>query len=191
MATTMQQTAVLEQASAQGTWEIDPAHTEVGFEVKYLMISKVRGRFAGMTGALVLDESDPTRSSVKVEIDAASVDTRNEQRDQHLRSADFFDVERFPSLVFEARQVERVGADRYRVAGDLTIRDVTREVVLEVTDEGRETDPWGGERAAFSASTTVDRRDFGLTWNQALETGGVLVSNDIRIVLDVQLTKAG
>jgi polyisoprenoid-binding protein YceI len=191
MATTTQQTTVLEQASAQGTWEIDPAHTEVGFEVKYLMISKVRGRFAGMTGALVLDESDPTRSSVKVEIDAASVDTRNEQRDQHLRSADFFDVERFPSLAFESRRVERVGADGYRVTGDLTIRDVTREVVLEVTDEGRETDPWGGERAAFSASTTVDRRDFGLTWNQALETGGVLVSNDIRIVLDVQLTKAG
>jgi polyisoprenoid-binding protein YceI len=191
MASTTQQTAVLEQATAQGSWEIDSAHTEVGFEVKHLMISKVRGRFAGVTGTLVLDESDPSRSSVRVEIDAASVDTRNEQRDQHLRSADFFDVERFPSLVFEGRQVERVGADRYRVAGDLTIRDVTREVVLEVTDEGRGTDPWGGERAAFSASTTVDRRDFGLTWNQALETGGVLVSNDIRIVLDVQLTKAG
>ncbi len=171
------------------TWNIDPAHTEVGFEVKHLMISKVRGRFGAVTGTIELDAADPARSSVTAEIDVTSIDTGQEQRDVHLRSADFFDVERFPAITFRSSRVERT-ANGFRVAGDLTIRDVTRQVVLDAVDEGRGTDPWGGERAAFSASLVIDRRDFGLTWNQALETGGVLVANEIRISLDIQAVKA-
>jgi polyisoprenoid-binding protein YceI len=172
------------------TWNIDPAHTEVGFEVKHLMISKVRGRFGAVTGTIELDAADPSRSTVTAEIDVTSIDTRQEQRDAHLRSADFFDVENFPSITFRSRGVEAAGEGRYRVTGDLTIRGVTREVALDTTDEGRGRDPWGGERAAFSASLVIDRRDFGLTWNQALETGGLLVANDVRITLDVQAVKA-
>jgi len=171
------------------TWNIDAAHTEVGFEVKHLMISKVRGRFGAVSGTIHLHDQDLSASSVAAEIETASIDTRQEQRDEHLRSADFFDVERFPVISFRSTRVERAG-DGFQVTGDLTIRDVTRPVVLSVRDEGRGRDPWGGERAAFSASVTIDRRDFGLTWNQALETGGLLVGNDIRISLEVQAVKA-
>ena len=171
-------------------WEIDPAHTDVSFAVKHLMISTVRGRFGSVRGTFRLDEAEPARSSVSVEIDAASIDTRQEQRDAHLRSADFLDAEVHPLLTFASRVVEPTGKDRLRVTGDLTIRGTSRAVVLDVTDEGRGGDPWGGQRAAFSATTTIDRRDFGLTWNQALEAGGVLVGNEIRISLDVQAVRA-
>jgi polyisoprenoid-binding protein YceI len=174
----------------QTIWQIDPAHTDVGFSAKHLMISTVRGRFGDVRGSIQLDEEDMTRSFVQAEIATASLDTRQDQRDTHLRSADFFEVERYPTITFRSRRVEQEARDRYRVVGDLTIRDVTREIVLDATDEGRGRDPWGGERLAFSAATTIDRRDFGLTWNQALETGGVLVSNEIRITLDVQAVKA-
>lgn len=179
-------------ATEQGptTWQIDPAHTDVGFSAKHLMISTVRGRFAEVRGTIRLDEGAMARSSVEVEIDTASIDTRQEQRDTHLRSADFFEVERYPTITFRSRTVETVKSNRYRVVGDLKIRDVTREVTLDVTDEGRGRDPWGGERLAFSATTAVDRRDFGLTWNQALETGGVLVSNEIKITIDLEAVKA-
>lgn len=172
------------------TWQIDPAHTEVGFAVKHLMISTVRGRFGSVGGTIRLDESDLERSSVEVEIDAASIDTRQEQRDAHLRSADFFDVEAHPLITFRSRSIESTGDARFRVAGDLTIHGVTREVILDATDEGRGVDPWGNAKAAFSAETRIDRRDFGLGWNQALETGGVLVANEIRITLDVQAVKS-
>jgi polyisoprenoid-binding protein YceI len=172
------------------TWQIDPAHTTVEFSLKHLMISKVRGQFGAVTGTIVLDETDPTKSSATAEIDVTSIDTRQEQRDVHLRSADFFDVENFPSIRFRSTRVESKGGGSYDVAGELTIRDVTREVVLQTTDEGRGGDPWGGQRAAFSATTKIDRRDFGLTWNQALETGGVLVGNDITINLEVQAVRA-
>jgi polyisoprenoid-binding protein YceI len=175
--------------STATTWQIDPAHTTVGFSAKHLMITTVRGRFADVRGSIRFDESDLTRSSVEVEIAAASIDTRTEQRDAHLRSADFLEVEKFPAITFRSRRIETVGDDRYRVVGELRIRDVTREVVLDVTDDGRGRDPWGGERAAFTATTTIDRRDFGLTWNQALETGGVLVSNEIKISIDAQAVK--
>jgi polyisoprenoid-binding protein YceI len=176
--------------TTQTTWTIDPAHTEVGFSVKHLMISTVRGRFADVRGTIQLDADDLSRASVDAEIATASIDTRQEQRDTHLRSPDFFEVEKYPTITFQSTHVERIEHDRYRITGDLTIRDVTREVVLEGTDEGRGRDPWGGERLAFSATTTIDRRDFGLTWNQALETGGVLVSNEIKISIDVQAVKA-
>lgn len=171
------------------TWTIDPAHTTVEFSVKHLMISTVRGHFGAVTGTIVLDEQDPTASTVTAEIDVTSIDTRQEQRDAHLRSPDFFDVETFPAIRFQSTRIERDGDD-YNVVGQLTIRDVTREVVLHTSDEGRGGDPWGGQRAAFSATTKVDRREFGLNWNQALEAGGVLVGNDIKISLEVQAVKA-
>jgi polyisoprenoid-binding protein YceI len=174
----------------QTVWTIDPAHTEVGFSVKHLMISTVRGRFGDVRGTITLDGPDLTRATVEAEIATATIDTRQEQRDAHLRSADFFEVETYPAITFKSRGVQRIKDDRYRIVGDLTIRGTTREVVLEGTDEGRGRDPWGGERLAFSASATIDRRDFGLTWNQALETGGVLVSNEIKISIDVQAVKA-
>jgi len=175
-------------AGASTTWQLDPAHTHVEFSVKHLMIARVKGRFAGVTGTVALG-GDPADSTVDVVIDAASIDTREAKRDAHLRSADFFDVERFPTIAFRSREVRPTGAGDFSVVGDLTIRDVTRDVTLEVTDEGRGTDPWGGERAGFSATTEIDRRDFGLTWNQALEAGGVLVGNEIRISLEVELVK--
>lgn len=171
------------------TWQIDPTHSEVGFSVKHLMISTVRGRFSGVKGSVLLDSEEISRSSVEVEIDAATIDTREEKRDGHLRSPDFFDVEKHPTITFRSRRIERLGSDRFRVTGDLTIRGVTREVVLEATDEGRERDPWGGDRAGFTASGKIDRREFGLTWNQALEAGGVLVSNDIKLSIEVQAVK--
>lgn len=183
-----QTTATLD--ATRTAWQIDPSHTDVSFSVKHLMISTVRGRFGQVQGTIEIDETDPASSTVAVEIEAASIDTRDERRDTHLRSADFFDVETHPAIRFTSRDV-RIGKDgRFDVTGELSIRGVTREVVLKATDEGRGSDPWGGERAAFSATTTVDRRDFGLTWNQALETGGVLVGNDIRISLDVQAIKS-
>jgi polyisoprenoid-binding protein YceI len=154
------------------------------------MISKVRGRFGTVSGTIQLDEADITRSSVTAEIDVTTIDTREAQRDGHLRSADFFDVENFPKITFRSTRVEREGEDRATVVGDLTIRGVTREVKLAVEEEGTAKDPWGGDRIAFSATAKIDRRDFGLTWNQALETGGVLVANEIKLILDVQAVKA-
>lgn len=188
MTTTLDRVAN-EQTRTTTTWQIDPSHTDVGFSVKHLMISTVRGRFPGVRGTIVTDESDFMQSFAEVEIDVATIDTRQEQRDAHLRSADFFEVEKFPTMAFRTRRVENVKDNRYRIVGNLTIRDVTREIVLDATDEGRGRDPWGGERRAFSASTTIDRRDFGLGWNQALETGGVLVSNELKISIDVQAVK--
>jgi polyisoprenoid-binding protein YceI len=177
------------ESTTTTTWNIDPAHTTVEFSVKHLMISTVRGHFGAVSGTIVLDEQNPLASTVTAEIDVTSIDTRQEQRDAHLRSADFFDVEKFPSISFTSTRIERDG-DHFDVYGQLTIRDVTREVVLHTSDEGRGGDPWGGQRAAFSATTRIDRREFGLGWNQALETGGVLVGNDIKISLEVQAVKA-
>lgn len=171
------------------TWQIDPAHTEVGFEVKHLMISKVRGRFGKLTGTVVMDEAQPSNSSVTAEIEVASIDTREENRDTHLRSADFFDAESFPKILFRSTKVESAGAGKLRVTGDLTIRGATHEVVLAVTEEGRGGDPWGGERFGYSATASIDRRGWGLTYNQALETGGVVVGNEIKLVIDVELVK--
>ncbi|HET7622879.1 MAG TPA: YceI family protein [Gemmatimonadaceae bacterium] len=171
------------------TWKLDPAHTLVEFTAKHMMITNVRGRFADIAGAIEVDESNPNDSSVTVELEAASIDTRVEQRDQHLRSADFLDVEKFPKVTFRSTKVEGASfepGESFRVTGDLTIRGTTREVVLDATFEGRGKDPWGGERVSFSADTKIDRRNFGLTWNAALETGGVLVGNDIKIHIEAQ-----
>lgn len=176
-------------ATGQTTWAIDPSHTHVEFAAKHMMITSVKGRFTEVTGTIVTDDADPARSSVEAEIRAASIDTRTEQRDTHLRSADFLDVERYPTITFRSRSVQRTGDQEFSVAGDLTIHGATRPVTLAVTEEGRGKDPWGGERIGFSATAKIDRREFGLVWNQALETGGVLVGNDIRISIEVQAVK--
>ncbi|HEU6452260.1 MAG TPA: YceI family protein [Gemmatimonadaceae bacterium] len=174
------------------TWKIDPAHTLVEFTAKHMMITNVRGRFSNVEGSIVAADENPNDSSVSVELDAASIDTRVEQRDQHLRSADFLDVENYPKVTFRSTKVEGASfepGESFRVTGDLTIRGTTREVVLDATYEGRGRDPWGGERVSFSADTKIDRRDFGLTWNAALETGGVLVGNDLRIHIEAQAVR--
>jgi len=175
--------------AAQTTWKIDPAHSLIEFAVRHLMITTVKGRFGGVDGTVLLDESDPSKVDVDVTIHATSIDTREPQRDAHLRSADFFDVEQYPHITFTStRQITRKG-NAFELAGDLTIHGVTRPVVLDVTEEGHGKDPWGGERRGFSATTKIKRSDFGLTWNQALEAGGVLVGDDIKISLDLELLK--
>jgi polyisoprenoid-binding protein YceI len=166
------------------TWNIDQTHSTIGFSIRHLF-SKVRGRFQKYTGAIQLDD-DLSKSWVEVTIDATSIDTGTAQRDTHLRSADFFDTERFPELRFRSSRVEDAGGGRLRVIGDLTIRDTTREVVLDAEPTGRGMDPWGNERIGYLAKTSIERRDFGLTWNQLLEAGGVLVGDRVDIELDVQ-----
>lgn len=175
------------------SFTLDAAHSAAEFAAKHMMITTVRGRIADLGGTIAMDETAPDRSTVEVELAAASIDTRSEQRDAHLRSGDFLDVETFPAITFRSHRVEGASlreGTRFRVVGDLTIRGVTREVTLDATYEGRGRDPWGGERVSFSADATIDRRDFGLTWNAALETGGVLVSNEIRIHLEAQALRA-
>lgn len=171
------------------TWQIDPAHSNVEFAVKHLMISTVRGRFADVTGT-VTTNGTPEGSHIEVRIAAGSIDTRQAQRDQHLVSADFLDVANFPEITFVSTKITPKGDDEFSIVGDLTIRGVTRPVTLEATSEGRGMDPWGGERAGFSATGKFDRRDFGLTYNQALEAGGVVVGNDLKLTIDVELTRA-
>lgn len=175
-------------APTRTEWAIDASHSHVEFSVRHMMIATVKGRFADVTGTVVTDESDPAQRQIDVTIGAASIDTRVAQRDEHLRSADFFDTEKFPTLRFTSRRIEGAG-DEFRVIGDLTIRDVTREVTLDVTAHGRQADPWGGQRAGFEATGRIKRSDFGLTWNQALETGGVVVGDDVKIAIDVELVK--
>ncbi len=170
-------------------FEIDPAHSTVGFTVRHLVITKVHGRFGEFSGTLEHDAENPAASKVAVTIRVPSIDTRDEKRDAHLRSADFFDADNHPEMKFESTKVEASGSD-YRIFGDLTIRGVTKAVVLESEYLGRGKDPWGGERVGFSAKTKVDRKDFGLVWNVALETGGVLVGESVEIELDVQARKA-
>jgi polyisoprenoid-binding protein YceI len=182
-------TAATTPASAtQTTWTIDPAHSHVEFAVRHLMISTVKGRFGVVTGTVKTDDTDPAKGEVEVSIDAASIDTREAQRDAHLRSGDFFDVEKFPSMTFRSTRIEGRG-DSFKVIGDLAIRGVSRPVVLDVTAEGLGKDPWGGDRAGFSATAKIKRSDFGLTWNQLLETGGVAVGDEIKISIDVELVK--
>jgi polyisoprenoid-binding protein YceI len=178
-------------AAERGTthWSLDPSHTSVDFGVRHLMISTVRGRFGGVHGSVTVPGGDAMKARVDVTIDAASIDTGLGQRDDHLRSADFFDVTRFPKLSFKSKRVERSGDSSLRLVGDLTIRDVTREIGLEVHELGTVRDPWGGERAGFSARGRLNRRDFGLNWNQALEAGGVLVGEDVAITLEAELVR--
>ncbi len=169
-------------------WDFDLTHSSIGFHVRHLMISKVHGRFQGWTGSLQLDPVDPTKSHVEVQIDAASIDTKEPKRDEHLRSADFLDAANFPHLTFKSTRVERDGDD-LAVDGELTIHGVTRPVHLKVEPAGQVKDPWGGTRTGFSAKTTISRKDFGLTWNQLLEAGGVAVGDKIEISLEIEAVK--
>jgi polyisoprenoid-binding protein YceI len=183
-------TATISEASTKtSTWTVDATHAEVGFSVRHLMISTVRGRFGAVTGTVTLDEATPANSRVDVTVDVNSIDTRTEQRDGHLRSADFFDVATFPTMHFVSTRVEGNSTGEFRLTGNLTIRDVTREVALDVVAEGRGMDPWGNERAGFSATGKINRDDFGLGWNQALEAGGVVVSNEVKLSIDVELVR--
>lgn len=171
------------------TWQLDPTHSSIGFTVRHMVVARVHGRFTRYEGRLFMN-GDLVKAQAEVKIDAASIDTQVEARDNHLRSPDFFDVAAFPRVIFHSRRVVPAGGERYRVVGDLTIKDITREVVLEAEFLGRVKDPFGTERLAFSARTSIERKDFGLTWNKALETGGVLVGERIDIELDVQAVKA-
>ncbi|WP_309895019.1 YceI family protein [Archangium sp.] len=171
------------------TWQLDTTHSTIGFTVRHMVVAKVHGRFRRYEGRLFVS-GDLTKAQAEVKIDAASLDTQVEARDTHLRSQDFFDVAAFPRVIFRSRRVEAAGANRYRVVGDLTVRDTTREVVLETELLGRVKDPFGAERLAFTARTSIDRKDFGLVWNKPLETGGVLVGERVDIELDVQAVKA-
>ncbi|MEP6690607.1 MAG: YceI family protein [Gemmatimonadaceae bacterium] len=183
-------TSVQPATSTTTTWKLDPSHSDVSFSAKHMMITTVRGRFSDVSGTIALDESDITKSRVEATLGAASIDTRVEQRDAHLKSADFLDIETHPSITFTSTEIE-AGDGEFTVTGTLTIRGVAKPISLLVTSEGRSKDPWGGERIAFSASAKLDRREFGLLWNQALEAGGVLVSNEIRIVIEAQAVKQG
>jgi len=176
--------------AARTTWKIDPVHSHIEFSVRHLMITTVKGRFTGVDGTVVIDEADPSKSEADVRIDAATIDTREAQRDAHLRSADFLDVQTFPQLTFTSTRVTGRSGSEFTLEGNLTIHGVARDVALKVTEEGRGKDPWGGERAGFSATTKINRKDYGLTWNQALETGGVVVGDEVKIHLELQLVKA-
>ena len=175
-------------AGARTAWKLDPIHSLVEFSAKHLMITTVKGRIADVVGTVYTDEKDPKKSSVEATLKAASLDTRTDQRDQHLRSADFLNAEVYPEIKFRSTRIEG-DKENFKLTGDLTIRDVTKPVTLDVQFEGKTKDPWGGERVGFSGTGKIDRRDFGLTWNQALEAGGVVVGNEIKINLEVQAVK--
>jgi polyisoprenoid-binding protein YceI len=183
-----------ETAPATGTttWQIDPNHSSVEFAVKHMMFTTVRGRFKDFQGTIVADEQHPDGSVVTVEIAAASIDTGSADRDAHLRSADFLDVENHPTITFRSKRVDgatKKEGDKFRLTGDLTIRGTTMELTLDCTYEGTGKDPWGGTRAGSRATATIDRREWGLKWNQALEAGGILVANEVRIEINLQAVK--
>jgi polyisoprenoid-binding protein YceI len=177
--------------TAVTTWKIDPAHSAAEFKVKHMMISNVKGKFHGISGTLTLNEAEPSRSQIEATIPVASLSTGDEQRNGHLKSADFFDAEKFPTLTFKSTEVDRTGPAEWAVVGELTMHGVSRNVSFAVEDFSiAEKDPWGNARIGLSATARVNRKDFGLTWNTALETGGVLVGDDVQITLDVQFIKA-
>ena len=170
-------------------WQVDYAHSHLQFSVKHMMITWVRGQFSKFTVDGDFDEKQPERSTLEVKIDAASIDTKMEQRDAHLRSADFLDAEHYPHIVFKGKRGEVLEGQRGRLIGDLTIKDVTREVVLEVEHTGMAKTPWGTLAAGFTAHTRINRKDWGLNWNKALETGGWLVGDEIKIDIEIEFTK--
>jgi len=172
------------------TWQIDPAHAGIEFKVRHLMVAWVKGSFASVAGTVEIDEADPAKSQVRVTIDSASINTNNAKRDEHLRSNDFLAAAEFPTITFVSRQIVTAGGTPRQVVGDLTIRGTTREVVLdleELTPPIR--DPWGNTRRGATATTEINRRDFGLTWNKAMETGGLVVGDEVKIALDVELIR--
>jgi polyisoprenoid-binding protein YceI len=171
------------------SWVIDPVHSEVNFTVRHMMISNVRGRFEKFSGTVDFNEATPALSSVDVKIDVASINTRESQRDGHLRSPDFFDAATYPFLSYKSTHIKLLGENHAKVTGDLTIRDMTHPVVLDVEYSGQSKSPWGTTSAGFSATTKITRKDWGLTWNKALETGGFLVGDDITIAIEIEVVK--
>jgi len=172
-----------------GRYTVDPAHTRIGFVSRHAMVTKVRGSFAEFTGTAVLDGEDPSRSSVEIVIQASSIDTRNADRDGHLRSNDFLQMEDYPEITFRSTEVTRTGEETLDVTGDLTIKGVTRQITVPFTFEGQATDPFGNVRVGFEGSATINRKDFGITWNAALETGGVLVGDKVGLEFEVSAIK--
>ena len=171
-------------------WTIDPDHTNIGFKVRHLMVSNVNGNFGKHTGTVNIDDKDITKSKVKITIDTSSINTYVQKRDEHLRKADFFDVAKYPTMTFVSKKVVKAGKDKLKVTGDLTLHGVTKEVVLDVVGLSKESKtPWGDIRKGLTASTKINRKDFGLVWNKALETGGVMIGDEIIITLDVEMVK--
>jgi len=182
-------TATAPEVTSATTWNVDPVHSHAEFKVRHMMISNVKGEFKGVTGTLKLDSADLTKSGVEVSLDSATINTGDAQRDGHLKSADFFDVEKFPTLTFKSDRVSKKNGV-LTVAGDLNIHGVTRNVVFEVEGPSAPTkDPWGNTRIGLEATARINRKDFGLTWNASLETGGILVGDDVNITLDIQFIK--
>jgi polyisoprenoid-binding protein YceI len=171
-------------------WTIDKSHSRIGFSVKHMMISTVHGQFKDFDGKVDINDSDLTHSHLEGSVQAASVDTQDQNRDAHLRSADFFDAEKYPTLSFVSTRIAKKGEDQYHVTGNLTVKDVTREVTFDVTEEGRGKDPWGGQRIGFTGQLALNRKDFGLTWNVALEAGGWLVHEQVKINIDLEVVQA-
>lgn len=182
-------TSTLVASPVATTWQIDPSHTLLEFAAKHMMITTVKGRFTGVQGTIQWDQADIARSSAEVTVDVNSLTTGDEKRDAHLRSADFFDVENHPTITFKSTRVEVVDAENVKLHGDLTIHGVTRPVVLATELVGQQKSPWGTEVAGFAATTSVNRKDFGLNWNVAMETGGWLVGDSIKLALEVQAIK--
>ena len=184
-------TTAAETKSAVTTWNIDSSHASAEFKVKHMMIANVRGHFSGVKGSLTLDEANVTNSKIEATIDASTIDTREPQRDAHLKSADFLEVEKFPTLSFRSTKVTPNGDGELKVEGDLTIHGVTKSVIFNVEGPSPEhKDPWGNLRRAITATTKINRKDYGLTWNAALETGGILVGEEVAITLEVEFIKA-
>ena len=177
---------VTEAKPRTSTWSIDPTHSIAEFAVKHLVVTTVKGRFRDLEGTLRIDEGQPENSYVEVNIAVASVDTNVEDRDNHLRSDDFFNAEKYPKITFRSRRIERFDGTRFKLHGDLTIRDVTKEVVLDGEYEGQIEDPWGNNRAGFTATTEISRKEFGIRWNQLLEGGGAVVANNVKIALHIE-----
>lgn len=178
-----------EPGTASGTYAIDASHSRIGFVARHAMVTKVRGSFNEFEGSGVFDVANPAASSLQLTIQAASIDTRNADRDGHLRSNDFFDMETYPTITFVSTAVEAAGSDVYRVTGDLTIKGVTKPVTVELEYTGQATDPFGNQRIGFDGSTTINRKDWGVTWNAALETGGVLVSEKVTLEFEVSAVR--
>lgn len=184
-------TLSLPTLSLAAVWNIDAEHSNIGFKVRHLMVSNVKGSFEKVSGAIDINEKDITKSAINVTIDTASINTNVQKRDDHLRSADFFEVATYPTMTFVSKKVAKAGKDKLKVTGDLTIRGVTREVVLDVVGPTTEIkDPWGNIKRGASATTKINRKDFGLVWNKVLETGGVAVGDEVQISIEVELVKA-
>jgi polyisoprenoid-binding protein YceI len=180
----------LSSSAASSTWKVDPLHSAAQFSVRHMTISTVRGQFKNVTGTVTLDDSDVTKSNVDVTIDTTTVDTGEAKRDGHLKSPDFFDVAKYPTITFKSRKIEQAGAGKLKVTGDLTIHGVTKEVVLDVEGPTAPVkDPWGSQRAAVTATTKINRLEFGVKWNATMDNGGVVVGDEVPITIDVEMTK--